>query len=72
MAEKFGKRTIPMHDMRDRDYFAWYLTGVHFFADWKKINAKFELFSSARAEDFCKGIETEFAEYYFDNFRSKG
>lgn len=68
LAEKYGRHCVPGIETSYKEHFEWYLTGVHFFDDSKKINAQYELFSSDNADGFCNGIEEEFARYYFDKY----
>lgn len=68
LAEKYGRHCVPGIEMTYKEHFAWYLTGVHFFDDSKTINAEYELFTSERTEGFCRGIEQEFANYYFGKY----
>lgn len=72
LAGEYGRHCVPGIESTYKKFFEWYLTGVHFFNEFKKINAKYELFCTERNDGFCSGIETEFAEYYFDNHRPKG
>ena len=68
LAEKYGKHCVPGIEDTYKKHFEWYLTGVHFFDECKKITAEYELFTSERTDGFCKGIEEEFAKYYFGKY----
>ncbi|MBR6102572.1 MAG: hypothetical protein IKP95_09100 [Ruminococcus sp.] len=70
LAEEYGRRCVPGIEKSYKDHFEWYLTGVHFFDESKKINAEYELFCSDDQEGFCSGIEEEFARYYFEKYVS--
>jgi len=66
-----GRRCVPGIESTYKQFFEWYLTGVHFFNECRKINAKYELFVTDRADGFCDGLETGFAEFYFDKYYRK-
>ena len=68
LAKKYGRHCIPGIETSYKEHFAWYLTGVHFFDDSKKINAEYELFYTDETDGFCNGIEEEFAKYYFGKY----
>ena len=68
LAGKYGRRCIPGIETSYKEHFEWYLTGVHFFDESKKINAEYQLFTCETEDGFCSGIEEEFARFYFDKY----
>ena len=70
LAEKYGRHCVPGIEDTYQKHFEWYLNGEggHFFNDLKKINAGYELFYTDETDGFCKGIEEEFARYYFGKY----
>ena len=71
LAKEYGRRCVPGIESTYKQFFEWYLTGVHFFNECRKINAKYELFVTDRTDGFCDGLETGFAEFYFDKYYRK-